>query len=169
MVKNMKSTEYTRSLTSLTDADYGRLLNYYMDLKPEERIEIHRLQTDISHKLSNKYDRAFKGEFYYATFLMAIRKYRMAQSKAALSHRMSKKEAAEIDREREIRKKARAPRPISKAQAIVEKNFDRIHDLRRQGKSYSNIALELKNDGDSISHSSVRTHYIKLEEEISPG
>ncbi len=168
----MTNIEYVRSVTRLTDSDHERLIEYYARLKPDERIAVHGLHTTISQKRSYQKDTSKIPAYYHATFILAIRQYRIAQNPAAPSKRTTKKEAARIDALRDIHRTPKAPRKPSAAQLLVEQNYSYINKLRDKKpkpEPWREIAQKLSSEsGLSISHTGLKHIYEKLEEENGP-
>lgn len=168
----MTDTEYMRTVTRLSDRDHERLVRYYVKLQPDERIAVHGLQTNISQKRSYQKDLSRIPAYYYATFILAIREYKMVQNQAAPSRRITMKYAAQIDALRETHVKARAPRKPSTLQVLVEKNYDDIKKLRSKKpkpEPWRAIAKQLAQRlGKKISHTGLKNIYEKLEEEGGP-
>ena len=166
----MTDAEYVRSITKLTDRDHERLVGCFAKLRPEERIAVHGLQTGISQKLKDRKVKAHAPAFYHATFLLAIRAYRMAQNPQP-SKRMTKKEAAQIDDLQAVHKRPRRARKASAAQTLVERNYDLIRMLRDETPKpmdWRGIAEKLSAKGQRISHTSVKNLYEKLAKEGGP-
>ena len=166
----MTDIEYIHGITRLTDTDHERLVRHYAKLRPQERIAVHGLQTGISQKLKGRKVKAHAPAFYHATFLLAIREYRMAQN-PQLSKRMTKKEAAQIDDLQAVHTKAREGRKASAAQTLVERNYDLIRMLRDETPrpiAWRSIAEKLSAEGRRISHTSVKNLYEKLAKEGGP-
>ncbi len=166
----MTDTEYVRSITKLTDRDHERLAGYYAELQPQERIAVHGLQTGISQKLKGRKVKAHAQAFYHATFVLAIRAFRMAQN-PQLSKRMTKKEAAQIDDLQAIHKRPRRARKASAAQTLVERNYDLVRMLRDEKPrpmSWRDIAEKLAGNDVTISHTGLKSIFERLEAEGGP-
>ncbi len=166
--KAVTDTEFARKVAGgLSDADHERLLRYYIGLKPAERIQVHMIHTEKSRKKSATFDKAHVGAHYYGTFLLAIREYMWLLSKSAGSSRMTPKKAAEIDRLRDNKERAKPPRGASEALQLVEKWFDKIKALRDNGTPWRAIAAQLSKGkkGHIISHTSLISHFNKLAHE----
>jgi hypothetical protein len=166
----MTDTEYVRSITKLTDRDHERLAGYYAKLRPEERIAVHGLQTGISQKLKARKVKSHAPAFYHATFVLAIRKYRVAQN-PGLSKRMTKKEAAQIDDLQAVHKRPRRARKASAAQTLVERNYDLVRMLRDEKPrpmSWRDIAEKLTGNDVTISHTALKSIFERLEAEGGP-
>jgi len=162
--------EYIHTVTRLTDRDHERLVRHYLELRPEERIAVHRLHTRISQKRRNQKDPSHAAAFFHATFLLAIREYRLRQN-PSLSKRMTKKEADQIDALRAISGNARPPRKASAAQALVEQNYDFIKTLRDKQprpESWRKIAKKLSGNGQKISHTGLIDIYETIDAEGGP-
>jgi len=163
----MTDTEYVHRITNLTDRDHKRLVERYEELRQEERIAVHGLQTGISQRLKSRKVMSHAPAFYHATFLLAIQLYRTAQS-PRLSKRITKKEAAQIDGLQAVHANARKDRKTSVAQVLVEENYALIKILRGGNESWRCIAITLSESGVSISHTSVRNIFRKLEANGGP-
>ena len=106
----MTDIEYVKTVTRLTDRDHELLVNYYAGLQPEERIAVHGLHTRVAQKQSSHKDSTRTPAYYHATFILAVREYKMAQNPQAPSRRTTMKQAIQIDALRETHRKARTPR-----------------------------------------------------------
>ncbi len=164
----MWDMDFAKSVTKLSDEEHEDLVEYYRKRKPSERIAIHALQTVKSRKKNRQYQKSYAGAFYYAAFLLAIKEYRDAHPKSALSRRMTDDTSQQIDDLRKIKKEAKPPRKASKARLAVEKYFDEIAAWRAEEKPWRTISELLgKKHKKRISHTSLATHFAKLERERS--
>ena len=166
----MTDIEYMHGITGLSDRDHERLVRRYAELQPQERVAVHGLHTGISQKLKGRKVKAHAAAFYHATFLLAIRRYKISQN-PRLSRRMTQEEAGLTDALQATHRKARAPRRSSAAQVIVERHYEDIRIARsREPKPepWRSIAARLSAEGQRISHTSVKNIYERLAEEGGP-
>ena len=166
----MTDIEYMHGITRLADTDHERLVRHYAKLRPQERIAVHGLHTRISQKLKSRKVKAHAAAYYHATFLLAIRRYKISQN-PRLSGRMTQEEADLADALQATHHKARPGRRSSAAQAIVERHYGDIRIARaREPKpeSWRSIATRLSAKGQRISHTSVKNLYKKLAKEGGP-
>ncbi|MGD0658509.1 MAG: hypothetical protein ABSD38_10625 [Syntrophorhabdales bacterium] len=157
----MTDTEYVRSITKLTDRDQQLLAGHYAKLRPEERIAVHGLQTGISQKLKGRKAKSHAPAFYHATFLLAVREYRMAQN-PRLSKRMTRKEAVEIDGLQAVHANAKKHRKASAARALVEEKYGLIAMLRDRDESWRSIAAKLSGEDVTVSHTGLKSIFERL-------
>jgi len=166
----MTDIEYIHGITRLADTDHERLVRHYAKLRPQERIAVHGLQTGISQKLKGRKVKAHAPAFYHATFVLAIREYRMAQN-PQLSKRMTTKAAAQIGNLQAVHKRPRRARKASAAQTLVERNYDLIKMLREQTPrpmDWRSIAEKLSGNDAKISHTALISIFERLEAEDGP-
>ncbi|MCX5814490.1 MAG: hypothetical protein NT178_18400 [Proteobacteria bacterium] len=168
----MTDIEYVRNVTQLTDRDHERLMEYYANLLPEERIAVHGLHTKVSQKRSCQKDNSRTPAYYHATFILAVREYKIAQNPSAPSRRMTMKEAGQVDALQKTHRKARASRKPSVVQMLAEQHYCDIKMLRdKQPKPepWRTIAEKMSHQsGHKISHTGLKNIYEKLEEEGGP-
>lgn len=80
------------------DSNHETLLRHYVELEPSERIAVHDLQTKMSQQLGDKFDRAFRAAFYYATLILTVRHYNALRTRKILNSRMTQKQSEQRDR-----------------------------------------------------------------------
>jgi hypothetical protein len=162
--------EYVRTITGMTDRDHDRMVKYYAGLCPEERASVHGLHTIVSRELSDRKDRTQMSAFFYGTFIVAIRRYKISQN-PNLSKRMTQRQAALIGTLQATHRRARPGRPASAAQVIVEEHYEDIRAARARTprpESWRSITARLSAHGQKISHTALKNIWERLEEEGGP-
>ncbi len=126
---------YVQNLTHLDTSKHQTLLSYFAKLSGQNRIEAHKLQTDLSRQHRNKYEKTKAPEFYHAMLLLALSKMKWVESSASLQTKKSvhNEELAKIEDVRIKRIKGNKQKKVSKIKRQIElQHFYRIQKFRNK-------------------------------------
>ena len=158
------------SLSKTTAEERESLFKWFTAQGDVVRVAVIREQGELASRNKSEYQKAYRGEFYYAMLVRAVAKLRWIESAQTQKAALADEEAGELTARRKSRIKdktsSRRHKPSPKKEIIRIRYFEEIKQLRSEGFSWRQIALFLKEyRKESFGWTYLKTTYQALEKE----
>lgn len=165
----MDAAEYIRTISKATDQEQASLIRWLGQRGRLTHLEVFRLQGDLaSQHLRTGYAKQFRHEYYYAMFIVALRKVRHFEKAIERKTPLSQGHLGEISKRRMSKIDAKRGVKGSPKKDLINRLYPEISNFLDAGKSWRWIADYIETyHKQNLTHSYIRQCYLDIKNEQS--
>ena len=163
----MDADEYIRTISKATDQEQAALFRWLGQQRRRTHLETFRLQGDLaSQHLRTDYIKEFRHEYYYAMFIVALRKVRHFENAIERKTPLSQPQLGEISKRRMSKIDAKRGVKGSPKKDLINRLYPEISNFIDAGKSWRWIADYIETyHKKNLTHSYIRQCYFEIKNE----
>lgn len=168
-VEEMTPAEYIRNLSGCTDPQQAALMRWLGQQGRLTHLEVFRLQGDLaSQRLRRDYAKQFRHEYYYAMFILAVRKVRHLETAIERKTAPTQEELGAITKRRMSKIDAKRRAKGSPKKDLISRLYLEISRFIDAGKSWRWIAEYIATyHKQNLTYSYIRQCYLDIKNEQS--
>ncbi len=165
--EQMDADEYIRTLSKSSDQEQAALLRWLGQQGRRTQLEAFRLQSDLATTgMREKYAKQYRHEYFYAMFILALRKVRHFENGIERKTPLSQAQLGEISKRRMSKIDAKRGVKGSPKKDLINRLYPEISNFIGAGKSWRWIADYIETyHKQNLTHSYIRQCYLEIKNE----
>ena len=165
--EQMEAPEYIRALANCTDQEQAALIRWFGHQGRLTHLEVFRLQGDLaSQRLRTDYIKEHRHEYFYAMFVLAIKKVRHFETSIERKVSLTQDELGVITQRRMSKIDAKRGVKGSPKKDLINRIYPEISNFIDAGKSWRWIADYIATyHKKKLTYSYIRRCYMEIKDE----